>query len=242
MLGTFLISENLKQVKQRIIEAAKRVGRDPLDIRLLAVTKEQNDVTVAEGVRAGMNLLGENKIQEARNKIESLGRKGLEWHFIGRLQKNKVKFIFGLFDLIHSVDSLPLAEAIHKKGREIGCCMPILLQVNISGEESKLGIDPLELPKEIHKFAKLEGVKISGLMTIPPFDSNPENSRSYFTRLRELRDTCSNLNISRINLDELSMGMSNDYEVAIEEGATLVRVGTGLFGPRPSIKKTPLVE
>ena len=242
MLGTFLISENLKQVKQRIIEAAKRVGRDPLDIRLLAVTKEQNDVTVAEGVRAGMNLLGENKIQEARDKIESLGRNGLGWHFIGRLQKNKVKFVFGLFDLIHSVDSLPLAEAIHKKGQEIGCCMPILLQVNISGEKSKLGIDPLELPKEIHKFAKLEGVKISGLMTIPPFDSNSENSRSYFTRLRELRDNCSNLNISRINLDELSMGMSNDYEVAIEEGATLVRVGTGLFGPRPSIKKTPLVE
>ncbi|MBT5968220.1 MAG: YggS family pyridoxal phosphate-dependent enzyme, partial [Nitrospina sp.] len=153
-----------------------------------------------------------------------------------------VKFIFGLFDLIHSVDSLPLAEAIHKKGREIGCCMPILLQVNISGEESKLGIDPLELSKEIHKFAKLEGVKISGLRTIPPFDSNSENSRSYFTRLRELRDNCSSLNISRINLDELSMGMSNDYEVAIEEGATLVRVGTGLFGPRLSIKKTPLVE
>ena len=242
MLGTFLISENLKQVKQRIIEAAKRVGRNPLDVRLLAVTKEQNSVTVAEGVRAGMNLLGENKIQEARNKIESLGRKGLEWHFIGRLHKNKVKFIVGLFDLIHSVDSLSLAEAIHKKGQEIGCCMPILLQVNISGEKSKLGIDPLELPKEIHKFAKLEGVKISGLMTIPPFDSNSENSRSYFTRLRELRDNCSNLNISRINLDELSMGMSNDYEVAIEEGATLVRVGTGLFGPRLSIKKTPLVE
>jgi uncharacterized pyridoxal phosphate-containing UPF0001 family protein len=120
--------------------------------------------------------------------------------------------------------------------------MPILLQVNISGEKSKLGIDPPELLKEIHKFAKLEGVKISGLMTIPPFDSNSENSRSYFTRLRELRDTCSNLNIPRINLDELSMGMSNDYEIAIEEGATLVRVGTGLFGPRSSIKKTPLVE
>ena len=237
-----MISENLKQVKQHIVEAAKRVGRDPLDIRLLAVTKEQNDVTVAEGVRAGMNLLGENKIQEARDKIESLGRNGLGWHFIGRLQKNKVKFVFGLFDLIHSVDSLPLAEAIHKKGQKVGCCMSILLQVNISGEKSKLGIDPLELPKEIHKFAKLEGVKISGLMTIPPFDSNSENSRAYFTRLRELRDTCSNLNISRINLDELSMGMSNDYEVAIEEGATLVRVGTGLFGPRPSIKKTPLVE
>tara|TARA_B100000949_G_scaffold56910_1_gene50107 strand:- start:56 stop:769 length:714 start_codon:yes stop_codon:yes gene_type:complete len=233
-----LISENLVQVKRCIIEAAKRAGRDPSGVRLLAVTKEQSDATVAKGIQAGMTLLGENKVQEASGKIEAFGRKnGLEWHFIGRLQKNKVKFIFDLFDLIHSVDSLALAEAIHKKAQKIGSCMPILLQVNISGEKSKLGIDPLDLPREIRKFAKLEGVKISGLMTIPPFDRDPETSRPYYARLRELRDTCSSLNIPRIYLDELSMGMSNDYEVAIEEGATLVRVGTGLFGPRPSLGK-----
>tara|TARA_B100000745_G_scaffold223950_1_gene149602 strand:- start:290 stop:1003 length:714 start_codon:yes stop_codon:yes gene_type:complete len=233
-----LISENLVQVKRCIIEAAKRAGRDPSGVRLLAVTKEQSDATVAKGIQAGMTLLGENKVQEASGKIEAFGRKnGLEWHFIGRLQKNKVKFIFDLFDLIHSVDSLALAEAIHKKAQKIGSCMPILLQVNISGEKSKLGIDPLDLPREIRKFAKLEGVKISGLMTIPPFDRDPETSRPYYARLRELRDTCSSLNIPRICLDELSMGMSNDYEVAIEEGATLVRVGTGLFGPRPSLGK-----
>jgi pyridoxal phosphate enzyme (YggS family) len=232
-----LIPGNLTQVKRRIIEAAKRVGRDSSDVRLLAVSKEQTDVTIAEGVHAGMTLFGENKIQEARSKIEVLGRDGLEWHFIGRLQKNKVKFIFDLFDLVHSVDSFPLAEVIHKKAQEIGSCMPILLQVNISGEKSKLGFDPLELPKEIQKFAKLEGVKVSGLMTIPPFDRNPENSRPYYVRLRELRDTCSNLDIPGVQLDELSMGMSNDYEVAVEEGATLVRVGTGLFGPRPSLEK-----
>ena len=233
-----MISENLVQVKRCIIEAAKRAGRDPSGVRLLAVTKEQSDATVAKGIQAGMTLLGENKVQEASGKIEAFGRKnGLEWHFIGRLQKNKVKFIFDLFDLIHSVDSLALAEAIHKKAQKIGSCMPILLQVNISGEKSKLGIDPLDLPREIRKFAKLEGVKISGLMTIPPFDRNPETSRPYYARLRELRDTCSSLNIPRICLDELSMGMSNDYEVAIEEGATLVRVGTGLFGRRPSLGK-----
>ena len=233
-----MISENLVQVKRCIIEAAKRAGRDPSGVRLLAVTKEQSDATVAKGIQAGMTLFGENKVQEASGKIEAFGRKnGLEWHFIGRLQKNKVKFIFDLFDLIHSVDSLALAEAIHKKAQKIGSCMPILLQVNISGEKSKLGIDPLDLPREIRKFAKLEGVKISGLMTIPPFDRNPETSRPYYARLRELRDTCSSLNIPRIYLDELSMGMSNDYEVAIEEGATLVRVGTGLFGPRPSLGK-----
>ena len=230
-----MISENLVQVKRCIIEAAKRAGRDPSGIRLLAVTKEQSDATVAKGIQAGMTLFGENKVQEAQDKIETLGRDECEWHFIGRLQKNKVKFIFDLFDLIHSVDSLALAEAIHKKAQILGSCMPILLQVNISGEKSKLGIDPLKLPKEIQRFAKLEGVKISGLMTIPPFDRNPENSRPYYARLRQLRNTCSNLNIPQINLDELSMGMSNDYEVAIEEGATLVRVGTGLFGPRPSI-------
>ena len=233
-----MISENLVQVKRCIIEAAKRAGRDPSGVRLLAVTKEQSDATVAKGIQAGMTLFGENKVQEASGKIEAFGRKnGLEWHFIGRLQKNKVKFIFDLFDLIHSVDSLALAEAIHKKAQKIGSCMPILLQVNISGEKSKLGIDPLDLPREIRKFAKFEGVKISGLMTIPPFDRDPETSRPYYARLRELRDTCSSLNIPRICLDELSMGMSNDYEVAIEEGATLVRVGTGLFGPRPSLGK-----
>ena len=234
-----MISENLVQVKRCIIEAAKRAGRDPSGVRLLAVTKEQSDATVAKGIQAGMTLLGENKVQEASGKIEAFGRKnGLEWHFIGRLQKNKVKFIFDLFDLIHSVDSLALAEAIHKKAQKIGSCMPILLQVNISGEKSKLGIDPLDLPREIRKFAKLEGVKISGLMTIPPFDRDPETSRPYYARLRELRDTCSSLNIPRICLDELSMGMSNDYEVAIEEGATLVRVGTELFGPRPPLERT----
>jgi len=232
-----LIPGNLTQVKRRIIEAAKRVGRDSSDIRLLAVSKEQNDVTVAEGVHAGMTLFGENKIQEARSKIEVLGRDGLEWHFIGRLQKNKVKFIFDLFDLVHSVDSLALAEAIHKKAQTLGSCMPILLQVNVSGEKSKLGMDPLIVPKEIHRLAKLEGVKVRGLMTIPPYNRNPENSRPYYVCLRELRDTCSNLGIPGVQLDELSMGMSNDYEVAVEEGATLVRVGTGLFGPRPSLEK-----
>ena len=233
-----MISENLVQVKRRIIDAAKRVGRDPSDIRLLAVTKEQSDVIVAEGIQAGMTLFGENKVQEAMDKIEAIGRTGLEWHFIGRLQKNKVKFVFDFFDLIHSVDSLSLAEAIHKKALKIGFCMPILLQINISGEESKLGMDPLDLPKEIERVAKLEGVKIKGLMTIPPYTSDPENSRPYYARLRELRNTCSKLAVPGMELDELSMGMSNDYEVAIEEGATLVRVGTGLFGPRPPLERT----
>jgi hypothetical protein len=232
-----LIAKNLKQVQQRILKAAKRVGRDPAGVRLLAVTKEQSVLTVTEGIESGMHFLGENKVQEARDKIGILGRNSLEWHFIGRLQKNKVKFIFDLFDLIHSVDSLALAEVIHEKAKSHGSCMPVLLQVNVSGETSKLGMKPTDVPKNVEILSQLEGIKIKGLMTIAPYDPNPENSREHYTRLRVLRDTCSKLALPGMDLDELSMGMSNDYEVAVEEGATLVRIGTGLFGPRPSKQK-----
>ena len=229
-----MIAKNFKQVQRNIINAAEKAGRDSSDVRLVAVTKEQGVDTIAEGLRAGTEILGENKIQDAQGKVETLGRDGIEWHFIGHLQKNKVKFIFDLFDLIHSVDSAALAEAIHEKAQTRGACMPILLQVNVSGEASKFGMDPGDLSKVIRQLAPLEGVKIKGLMTIPPFDSDPEKSRPYFVRLRELRDACAELAFPNVSLDELSMGMSNDYEVAVEEGATLVRVGTALFGPRPS--------
>lgn len=228
-----MIAENLKNIKRRIILAAERAGRNPGDIRLVAVTKEFSVAVVTEGIRAGSMIFGENKVQDARDKVEALGHDGIEWHFIGHLQKNKVKFIFDLFDLIHSVDSLALAEAIHEKAEGLGLCMPILLQVNVSGEESKFGLDPKNVIKVIRKVTPLKGLKVRGLMTIPPYDSNPERSRPYYIRLRELRDTCSKLAIPGVSLDELSMGMSNDYEVAVEEGATLVRVGTALFGERP---------
>ena len=221
-------------MQQRILKAAKRVGRDPAGVKLLAVTKEQSVLTVTEGIESGMHFLGENKVQEARDKIETLGRNSLEWHFIGRLQKNKVKFIFDLFDLIHSVDNLVLAEVIHEKAKSHGSCMPVLLQVNVSGETSKLGMKPTDVPKNVEMLSQLEGIKVKGLMTIAPYDSNPQNSREHYAHLRVLRDTCSKLGLPGMNLSELSMGMSNDYEVAVEEGATLVRIGTGLFGPRPS--------
>ena len=224
-------------MQQRILKAAKRVGRDPAGVKLLAVTKEQSVLTVTEGIESGMHFLGENKVQEARGKIETLGRNSLEWHFIGRLQKNKVKFIFDLFDLIHSVDNLVLAEVIHEKAKSHGSCMPVLLQVNVSGETSKLGMKPTEVPKNVEMLSQLEGIKVKGLMTIAPYDSNPQNSREHYAHLRVLRDTCSKLGLPGMDLDELSMGMSNDYEVAVEEGATLVRIGTGLFGPRPSKQK-----
>lgn len=232
-----MVAKNFKQIKQSIIAAAKRVGRNPGDVRLVAVTKEISTATVSEGIRSGAKIFGENKVQEARAKIENLGRDGIEWHFIGHLQKNKVKFVFDLFDLIHSVDSLPLAEEIHEKAELLGLCMPILLQVNISGEKSKFGINPKSLMEVISKITSLRGLKIKGLMTIPPYESNPEKSRPHYVRLRGLRDVCSRSAGPGVSLDELSMGMSNDYEVAIEEGATLVRVGTALFGPRPLKRK-----
>ena len=232
-----MITENFKQVKRCIVAAAERAGRHPGDVRLVAVTKELDVETVTEGLRNGAGIFGENKVQEARAKIESLDYDGIEWHFIGHLQKNKVKFIFDLFDLIHSVDSLALADAIHEKAQILGSCMPILLQVNVSGDASKFGMDPQNLIEAIRKVASLKGLKVRGLMTIPPYDANPEKSRPYYVRLRNLRDTCSRLAIPGVSLDELSMGMSNDYEVAVEEGATLVRVGTALFGPRPAKRK-----
>lgn len=232
-----MITENFKQVKRRIIMAAQRAGRDPGDVRLVAVTKELDAEAVTEGLRNGAGIFGESKVQEARAKIESLGRDGIEWHFIGHLQRNKVKFIFDLFDLIHSVDSLALAEEIHEKAQILGSCMPILLQVNVSGEASKFGMYPKNVMEVIRKVAPLKGLKIRGLMTITPHDSNPEKSRPYYARLRDLRDNCSRLAVPGVSLDELSMGISNDYEVAVEEGATLVRVGTALFGSRPSKRK-----
>ncbi len=230
-----MIAENLAQVKYRISEAVKRSGRDPESVRLVVVTKQVEVGLIAEAKKAGAVVFGENKVQEAREKIESLGHKGFEWHFIGHLQKNKVKYVFGLFDLIHSVDSAALAEAIHEKAVARDEVMPILLQVNVSGEESKFGIDPEALPETIRAVAPLEGVQIRGLMTIPPYDPDPERSRVYYVRLRKLRDACSGIETrGGVSLDELSMGMSGDYEVAVEEGATLVRVGTAIFGLRLS--------
>ena len=232
-----MITENFKQVKRRIIAAAERAGRDPRNVRLVAVTKELGTTAVTEGFQNGAGIFGENKVQEAMAKIERLGHDEIEWHFIGHLQKNKVKFIFDLFDLIHSVDSLALAMAIHEKAQILGSCMPILLQVNVSGEALKFGMDPKNVMEVIRMVAPLKGLKIRGLMTITPYDPNPEKSRPYYVRLRDLRDTCSRLAVPGVSLNELSMGMSNDYEVAVEEGATLVRVGTALFGSRPSKRK-----
>ncbi len=173
---------------------------------------------------------GENKIQEAIPKVEQMAAEGIAWHFIGHLQKNKVKFLDGRFDLIHSVDSLELAEKIAQQCRAENRVQSVLLQVNVAGEAAKFGMAPGELEKQMIAFSRLRGIRIEGLMTIPPYHPDPENSRQHFSRLREFRDRCEKQN--RHSLRELSMGMTNDFEIAVEEGATLVRVGTAIFGSR----------
>lgn len=226
-----MIAENLAEVRERISQAIQKSGRKPDSVRLITVSKQISIDRIEEARTAGAVAFGENKIQEAIPKIEQMGAEGISWHFIGHLQKNKVKFLDERFDLIHSVDSFELAEKIAKHCQSENRVQRILLQVNVSGEAAKFGMEPDELKKQITGFSKLQGVQVEGLMTIPPFDSDPENSRRHFSRLRELREQCEKEN--GLSLHELSMGMSHDFEVAVEEGATLVRVGTAIFGPRP---------
>jgi len=229
-MGSFV--ENLKAVQQRIIEAAQRAGRDPEAVHLVAVTKQVSLERIREAQEAGWEVFGENKVQEASVKIESLGTENLRWHFIGHLQKNKVKYIPGLFERVHSVDSLELARRVHQQSLEHDVVTSILVQVNISGEESKSGVYPEQLESLLAGAVHLPGIAVKGLMTIPPHDPDIEKSRPFFAQLRALRDQMQLKGFDGVSLDELSMGMSDDFEIAVEEGATWVRVGTALFGAR----------
>ena len=226
-----MIAENLAEVWERICQAIQKSGRDPDSVHLVAVSKQVGMAQIEEARIAGAVIFGENKIQDAVPKVDQMGSEGISWHFIGHLQKNKVKFLGEHFDLIHSVDSLELAEKIAAQCQTENRVQSVLLQVNVSGETTKFGMEPGELEKQMVAFSRLKGIRVEGLMTIPPYHPNPENSRSHFSRLREFRDQCEKQN--RLSLHELSMGMTNDFEVAVEEGATLVRVGTAIFGPRP---------
>lgn len=229
-MGT--IAENLVRVRNRIAVAAQRAGRDPAEVTLVAVTKTISPARIQEAIAEGVTILGENRVQEAKEKVAILGRTNIQWHLIGHLQRNKVKYIFDLFTLIHSVDSLALAQAINQQGMKRNQVMPVLLQVNIAGEATKSGIPPEEAAGLLKDMARLPSIAVRGLMTIPPLEAEPEASRPYFRRLRLLREEIEKMGIEGIALRELSMGMSNDFEVAIEEGATLVRIGSAIFGPR----------
>lgn len=220
-------------MKSRIAEAASKAGSPPETIRLVAVSKTVSVEKIIEAHEAGAELFGENRVQEALEKIERLGQDGPNWHFIGHLQKNKVNQLLGRFDLIHSVDSAALAQVINEKSLARNLITPVLIQVNVSGEASKFGMAPNELESTLRALSKLVAVRVEGLMTIPPYAPDPEKSRNVFARLRELRDQMDELGMEGICLKELSMGMSNDFAVAIEEGATLVRVGSAIFGDRP---------
>ena len=226
-----LIADNLVTVKERMAGAARKSGREPDAVRLVAVSKTVPAERIEVGGLEGC-VLGENKVQEARDKIEVLGTKSYHWHFIGHLQRNKVKYIPGLFELIHSVDNSELAEDIHRYSLKYDLVTPVLIQVNVSGEYSKAGVPPSKLEELLDMLISLNGISVRGLMTIPPFDPDPEKSRKHFAALRKLRDRMRKVNIENIVMDELSMGMSNDFEVAIEEGATWVRVGSAIFGDR----------
>ena len=226
-----MIAENLAEVWERICQAIQKSGRDPDSVHLVAVSKQVGMAQIEKARIAGAVIFGENKIQDAVPKVDQMGSEGISWHFIGHLQKNKVKFLGEHFDLIHSVDSLELAEKIASQCQTENRVQSVLLQVNVSGETAKFGMEPGELEKQMVAFSRLKGIRVEGLMTIPPYHPNPENSRRHFSRLRGFRDQCEKQN--RLSLHKLSMGMTNDFEVAVEEGATLVRVGTAIFGPRP---------
>ena len=213
--------------------AARRAGRNPLGVRLVVVCKTVSPERVREAVAAGAQILGENYIQEAQRKIEASGV-GVPWHFIGHLQKNKAKYAIRIFDLIHSVDSFALAEELNRTAERSGKVQAVLLQADLSGEETKFGVPEGEIIQIAEQISGLKGILVKGLMTMPPFSDDPEDSRPYFQKLRAFQDRLAGMKIPGISPEELSMGMSGDFEVAIEEGATLVRIGTAIFGPRPA--------
>lgn len=220
------LEENLKTIRERIVDAAKRGGRDPGEIKLVAVSKTHPTSVLREGIDSGISVFAENKVQEAESKIEELGRDGIEWHLIGHLQSNKARKAVQLFDVFHSLDSIELARRLERICIEEGRNeFPVLIQVDLAGEESRSGITADELPNLIDYLKTCERLKWIGLMILPPFFDDPEATRPFFKQLRELRDRV-------IPSGELSMGMSHDFEVAIEEGATIVRVGTAIFGER----------
>jgi pyridoxal phosphate enzyme (YggS family) len=225
------IGDNVRAVYERLHRAALAVGRRVDSVRLVAATKFVSVEAIREGLAAGLTILGESRLQEALPKIEALRGEPVRWHFIGRLQRRKVRSVVGVFDLIHSVDTLELAQEIDRRAKDAGLRQAVLLEVNIGDEPTKAGFRPDELTSLLPELSRLSSMVVKGLMTIPPPASDAEEARPYFRRLRELAQRLSR-NAPGLSLDELSMGMSNDYVVAVEEGATFVRVGTAIFGAR----------
>jgi len=227
------IAQNLERVHAQVADAVRKSGRSPDEIQLIAVSKTHDAEKVRAAFDAGQEIFGESRVQEARVKIPLLPS-AVRWHFIGRLQKNKVRHALPLFELFHSIDSLALAEIMNRIAEEEGLHPRVLLEVNVAGEGSKIGFTPDSLRAEFERIDSLGRITVEGLMTIPPLAKEAEASRKFFVALRELRDDFAHQ--FDVKLPHLSMGMSHDFAVAIEEGATLVRVGTAIFGPRTPMR------
>jgi hypothetical protein len=225
------ISNNLEKIRENIKRAAEKSGRTEKDILLLGVTKTIDTDRIKELVELGVNELGENKVQEILSKYDIIGS-GVQWHLIGRLQTNKVKYIIDKVKLIHSVDSVKLLEEIDKRAKAANKVMDILIEVNVGNEETKGGICYDDVDSFVEKATEFDNIKVKGFMTVAPFVENPEENRKYFKKMNKLFvDNSKKIN-HNISMEYLSMGMTNDYEVAIEEGANIVRIGTGIFGKR----------
>ena len=226
-----MIVENIEHVRENIEKACKKVGRSVDEVTLIAVSKTKPYTDIEEALKSGTLDYGENKVQEMCEKYEILP-KNIRWHMIGHLQRNKVKYLVGKTELIHSVDSIRLAEQIEKEYAKKGETANILIEVNMAQEESKFGITSQETEELIRKISTFEHIRIKGLMTIAPYTDNPETNRVYFRQMKKLSVDIRDKNIDNDSMDVLSMGMTGDYQVAIEEGSTMVRVGTGIFGER----------
>ncbi len=226
------IKKKLEKINEKIKKAALKANRSPEDIKLVAVTKTATVEQIKEAISAGVKTIGENKVQEAKGKYQVLSADiaDIEWHLVGHLQTNKVKYAIEVFDLIHSVDSKKLAEEIDKRSLQFGIMTNILVEVNVSGEETKYGIKPEEVEPFLKEISEFSRIKVRGLMTIAPIAEDKEEVRPYFRKLRELSEKIENKNIKNVKMDYLSMGMTDDFEVAIEEGANMVRIGRGIFG------------
>ncbi len=225
------VAANYESILGQIGEAAARSGRDARSVRLLAAAKSQSVEAIRVALAAGVTLVGENYVQEAAEKKRQISAP-VEWHMIGHLQRNKAKVAAEMFDVIESLDSLSLARLLNDEGHKRGKVIRAFLEINLGREESKSGMTENKLSPLLEELGKFSNLRVEGLMTVPPFRSNPEDVRPYFRALRELKERLNELRIPRMGLIELSMGMTHDYTVAIEEGATIVRIGTALFGPR----------
>lgn len=226
------ISENIETIKKNVQRAAEKVNKTIDDITIIAVTKTVDSDRAIEAIDSGLYNLGENRVQEFNNKYSVIKDKDVKWHIIGHLQTNKVKYVVGKVELIHSLESIPLAEEINKRAKQQGIIANVLIELNLGGEESKFGLDEnsvFEFAKSIEQY---DHIRVMGMMTVAPYDENPENIRWVFKKMKSIFDEISNLNLINFEMKYLSMGMTNDYEIAIEEGSNMIRVGTAIFGSR----------